>query len=76
MGPCSIHHPEAGLEYARRLKPLADEIGPDWNSDGIAADATLLFELGQKLANSREWPQWKAGAEFKAVRDATAAQRK
>jgi len=25
-GPCSIHDPVAGLEYARRLKPLAEEL--------------------------------------------------
>jgi 3-deoxy-7-phosphoheptulonate synthase len=26
VGPCSIHDPEAALDYARRLKPLADRI--------------------------------------------------
>jgi 3-deoxy-7-phosphoheptulonate synthase len=26
VGPCSIHDPIAGLEYARRLKSLADEV--------------------------------------------------
>ncbi len=26
VGPCSIHDPEAALEYARRLKALADEV--------------------------------------------------
>lgn len=26
VGPCSIHDPEAALDYARRLKALADEI--------------------------------------------------
>ena len=26
VGPCSIHDPEAALEYAERLKSLADEI--------------------------------------------------
>jgi 3-deoxy-7-phosphoheptulonate synthase len=26
VGPCSIHDPEAALEYARRLKRLADEL--------------------------------------------------
>ncbi|MCG5497553.1 3-deoxy-7-phosphoheptulonate synthase [Ectothiorhodospira variabilis] len=26
LGPCSIHDPEAGLDYARRLKLLADEV--------------------------------------------------
>ncbi len=27
VGPCSIHDPVAGLDYARRLKGLADEVG-------------------------------------------------
>ncbi|HJW26380.1 MAG TPA: 3-deoxy-7-phosphoheptulonate synthase [Rhodocyclaceae bacterium] len=26
VGPCSIHDPEAGLDYARRLKALANEV--------------------------------------------------
>ena len=29
VGPCSIHDPEAALDYARRLKPLADELRHD-----------------------------------------------
>jgi 3-deoxy-7-phosphoheptulonate synthase len=29
VGPCSIHDPEAGLEYARRLKALIDRLSPD-----------------------------------------------
>ena len=40
------------------------------------AERTLLFELDQKLANSRTWPEWKPGAEFKAERDKTKTQRK
>jgi 3-deoxy-7-phosphoheptulonate synthase len=27
VGPCSIHDPVAGIDYARRLRELADEIG-------------------------------------------------
>lgn len=27
VGPCSIHDPVAGLDYARRLRELADEVG-------------------------------------------------
>ncbi|HEX7946310.1 MAG TPA: M28 family metallopeptidase, partial [Phenylobacterium sp.] len=54
----------------------ADEFDPNWDPKGFVADGTLLFELGQKLANSRTWPEWKPGAEFKATRDKTAAQRK
>ncbi|MFN8525818.1 MAG: 3-deoxy-7-phosphoheptulonate synthase [Chloroflexota bacterium] len=29
VGPCSIHDPQAALDYARRLKPLADELQRD-----------------------------------------------
>jgi 3-deoxy-7-phosphoheptulonate synthase len=29
VGPCSIHHPEAGIDYARRLKTVADELADD-----------------------------------------------
>ena len=29
VGPCSIHDPEAGLEYARRLKPVAEALKDD-----------------------------------------------
>jgi len=29
VGPCSIHDPEAGLDYARRLKALSDELASE-----------------------------------------------
>jgi 3-deoxy-7-phosphoheptulonate synthase len=29
VGPCSIHDPDAGREYARRLRALADELASD-----------------------------------------------
>ncbi|HUK63752.1 MAG TPA: 3-deoxy-7-phosphoheptulonate synthase, partial [Dongiaceae bacterium] len=29
IGPCSIHDPEAALDYARRLRTLADELAAD-----------------------------------------------
>ncbi len=53
-----------------------DEFDPKtWRSDGIAADGLLLYNLGRRLADSREWPEWKAGSEFKAIRDESQAQR-
>ena len=54
----------------------ADEYSPDWDLSGAAQNAEMLLDLGTKLANSREWPEWKAGSEFKAERDKTAAARK
>ena len=53
----------------------ADEWGPDWTMDGMVADLTLLHDLGQDLANSRSWPEWAEGSEFKAIRDASKADR-
>ncbi len=61
---------------AERYHQPADEVGEHWRSDGIAADGSLLYVLGRKLADSHRWPEWKAGAEFKAVRDATAKERR
>ena len=43
--------------------------------DGIAADITMLYDLGRDLATSSRWPAWGAGSEFKAARDASAAAR-
>lgn len=58
--------------YTRdRYHQPADEFDPTWDPKGFEADGTLLFDLGRKLANSRVWPEWKAGSEFKARRDET-----
>jgi len=54
----------------------ADEWTPAWNATGQIPDAELLFSLGTRLANSREWPNWSADSEFRAMRDKTAAARK
>jgi len=59
-----------------RYHQPADEFDPTWDPRGFEADGTMLFDLGNKLANSRIWPEWKDGAEFKAERDKTKAQRK
>jgi 3-deoxy-7-phosphoheptulonate synthase len=39
VGPCSIHDPDAGLEYARRLRRLADEV-----SDTLVLVMRVYFE--------------------------------
>jgi len=63
--------------YTReRYHQPADQFDPNWDLSGMAQDLTIAFDLGEQLANSREWPEWKAGSEFKAARDKTAAQRK
>ncbi len=59
-----------------RYHQPADEYSADWDLTGAGQDGAMLLELGLNLANSRSWPAWKAGSEFKAVRDTSAALRK
>jgi hypothetical protein len=42
----------------------------------MAQELAIVYDLGRDLADSREWPEWKPGSEFKATRDKTAAMRK
>jgi len=72
---------EAGKAFGKaytadKYHQPADEYDDSWNLEGVAKDAKVMFDLGENLANSTTWPEWKAGAEFKAERDKTAAQRK
>lgn len=53
-----------------------DAWGPDWNLDGAVQDISLFYTIGDELARSARWPEWKAGSEFKAIRDKSAAARK
>ncbi|WP_242102644.1 M28 family metallopeptidase [Lysobacter sp. M2-1] len=46
-----------------------------WNAEGHAQDTRLLLALGKEIANGHAWPQWQAGSEFKAARDASARAR-
>jgi Zn-dependent M28 family amino/carboxypeptidase len=61
--------------YMRCYHQTCDAWSPDWRLDGAAADVDLLRRIGFDLANGSAWPAWRAGSEFKAIRDASAAQR-
>ncbi len=49
---------------------VTDEVKPDWTFEGAAQDTAFLFEVGRRIANDPQWPEWKPGNEFKAKRDA------
>jgi Zn-dependent M28 family amino/carboxypeptidase len=59
----------------KRYHQPDDEFNPQWNFTGMAQDANLLHILGERLANSREWPNWSADSEFRAARDKSAGER-
>jgi hypothetical protein len=47
-----------------------DVITPEWDLSGAAEDLKLLLAVGYRVAQADKYPEWKAGNEFKAVREA------
>ena len=65
-----------GADYrANRYHQANDEWSADWNLNGMAEDIMLLYRMGLDLANSREWPTWNEGTEFRPARERTDARR-
>jgi Zn-dependent M28 family amino/carboxypeptidase len=48
----------------------SDQVKPDWDLAGAVDDTKLLFRVGWMVSQMPQWPEWKAGTEFKAKRDA------
>jgi Zn-dependent M28 family amino/carboxypeptidase len=61
---------------AKKYHQPKDEWSESLDFTGEAQDVTLLYGIGRSLADSTRWPEWKAGSEFKALRDKSAQQRK
>jgi Zn-dependent M28 family amino/carboxypeptidase len=61
-------------EYTSRdYHKVSDERKPDWDLSGAVEDVQMLFEVGYRVAQQDRRPEWKAGTEFKAKRDAMLA---
>ncbi|HEY0598563.1 M28 family peptidase [Brevundimonas sp.] len=64
-------------EYgARRYHQADDEWSADWDLAGQIEDLEVAYWIGRDLADSRDWPGWKAGSEFGPARAASAAARR
>ncbi|GHA68487.1 M28 family metallopeptidase [Pontibacter akesuensis] len=46
-----------------------DEVRDDWNLAGAVEDLQLFFRVGNRVANTEKYPEWKPGTEFKARRE-------
>ena len=54
-----------------------DAWSPDWDLRGAAQDVELFYVMGKAIASDpRDWPDWKDGSEFKAIRARTAGVRR
>lgn len=67
---------DARAEYGRnRYHQAADEWSPDFDYAGMIEDMEIWYEIGRRLANGRDWPEWKSGSEFGPVRAESASAR-
>lgn len=55
-------------KFAADYHRPSDEWSADWDLTSAVENLTLLYHLGLDLANSRDWPGWKPGSEFGAIR--------
>lgn len=72
---------EAGKPYyegamAKYYHKLTDEWRADYDFTAALQNLDLLYRLGLTVADSESWPAWKPSAEFNAIRDRTADQRR
>ena len=51
----------------------SDVIKPYWDMSGDVQDCELFFAVGYRVANAAKMPEWKPGAEFKAIREKSLA---
>ena len=74
----SADHFEKGKDHAKsqsddyrntRYHQPSDEYDDSFDVGGMVQDAELYLNVVKELANSDDWPKWKAGSEFKALRE-------
>jgi Zn-dependent M28 family amino/carboxypeptidase len=53
---------------AKSYHQPSDELGDNWNFDGMIEDAQLGLTVGVNVANADEMPNWVPGDEFEATR--------
>ena len=51
----------------------SDQVRPDWDMSGAREDLKLFLAVGYRVAQAGTFPEWKAGDEFKAKREAMLA---
>ncbi len=57
-------------EYTRlRYHKPQDNYNASWDVSGTMADLTLIYRVGQNLANSSDFPKWNDGVMYKRIRE-------
>jgi Zn-dependent M28 family amino/carboxypeptidase len=61
---------EAAGYTSQRYHKTGDEFDPAWDLSGTLEDVQALFEVGRRVADGDERPQWSADSEFRAAGEA------
>ncbi len=54
--------------YARRYRRTTDVYSDDWDVRAMLEDLDLFYRVGLRLSQTRRFPNWLAGSEFRAAR--------
>jgi Zn-dependent M28 family amino/carboxypeptidase len=75
----SFDHRTKGKDYAKEKSdeyrttayhlPADEYVEGTFELAGIVQDAELFYNVADELANTTDWPKWKDGSEFKAIRE-------
>ncbi len=58
---------------AERYHGPEDEYDPAWDWSGAMRELRVYYRIGRELAESRDFPNWNPGDEFRAIRDRSRA---
>lgn len=74
-----VDSPERGPDWGRVWladyianryhKPSDEYDAATWDVSGILQDLEVYYDVGMEIANTTVWPNWRAGTEFRAIRD-------
>ena len=73
VGGTTAGHAAAQDYRAHRYHQPSDEYDPNWDWTGALHELRIFYDIGRALANSRDWPNWYEGDEFRAIRDRSRA---
>ncbi|MEO0817739.1 MAG: M28 family metallopeptidase [Pseudomonadota bacterium] len=65
----------ADVYAAHRYHKPMDEYQSSWDMSGMVEDVSALYQVGLGIAQSSDWPTWYDGNEFKAIRQASLAEK-
>jgi Zn-dependent M28 family amino/carboxypeptidase len=77
-----VDHVDKGREYglaqledytAHRYHKAADNFDPNWDLRGIVQDLNAVYQVGKALSLDKDWPNYREGNAFRAIRDKSRA---